>query len=108
MVGNFTLVCFFLTQSINIHLYDKGRKGTHLSNLSGPKGPSGPPSHENVIRQFGQSLTEEQRTSILAKISELQESRASFDEVKAIVDTFPGKMVSNPPSKQVTFINTVT
>ena len=82
--------------------------GASLRQNSGPKGPSGPPSHENVIRQFGQSLTEEQRTLILAKISELQESRASFDEVKAIVDTIPGKMVSNPPSKQVTFINKVT
>ena len=38
------------------------------------KGPGGPPSHENVISQFGKSLTEEQRISILAKISDLQES----------------------------------
>ena len=49
-------------------------------NSAPPKGPGGPPSHENVINQFGQSLTEEQRTSILTKVSELQESGASFEE----------------------------
>ena len=47
--------------------------GASLRPNSGPKGPGGPPSHENVISQFGKSLTEEQRTSILVKISELQE-----------------------------------
>ena len=47
-----------------------------------------PPSHENVISQFGKSLTEEQRTSILKTISELQESGASFEEIKGVVDSF--------------------
>jgi len=56
--------------------------GASLRPNSGPKGPGGPPSHENVISQFGKSLTEEERTSILAKISELQESGASFEEIK--------------------------
>ena len=55
--------------------------GASLRQNSAPKGPGGPPNHENVIRQFGQSLTEEQRTSILTKVSELQESGASFEAV---------------------------
>ena len=54
--------------------------GVSLRQNSAPKGPGDPPSHENVINQFGKSLTEEQRTSILAKVSELQESGASFEE----------------------------
>ena len=56
--------------------------GASLRPNSRPKGPGRPPSHENVISQFGKSLTEEQRTSILAKIFELQESGASFEKIK--------------------------
>ena len=63
--------------------------GASLRPNSASKGPGGPPSHENVISQFGKSLTEEQRTSILAKVSELQESGASFEEIKGVVDSFP-------------------
>ena len=73
--------------------------GASLRQNSAPKGPGGPPSHENVISQFGQSLTEEQRISILAKVSELQESGASFDEVKYTVDTFLKETGIEPPSK---------
>ena len=62
--------------------------GASLRPNSGPKGPGGPPSHKNVFRQFGQSLTEEQQTSILAKVSELQESGISFEEIKGVVDSF--------------------
>ena len=62
--------------------------GASLRQNSAPKGPGGPPSHENVISKFGQSLTEEQRTSILTKVSELQESGASFEEIKGVVDSF--------------------
>ena len=61
--------------------------GVSLRQNSAPKGPGGPPSHENAINQFSKNLTEEQRTSILKTISELQESEASFDEVKATVET---------------------
>ena len=82
--------------------------GAPLRPNSAPKGPGGHPSHENVINQFGKSLTEEQRTSILKTISELQESGAFFDEVKATVDTFLGKNGIEPPSKGGTFIDTIT
>ena len=47
--------------------------GASLRPTSEPKVPGGPPSHENVISQFGKSLTEEQRTSIFTKISKRQE-----------------------------------
>ena len=43
------------------------------------KGLGGPPSHKNVISKFGESLTEEQRTSILEKVAGLKKSGASFD-----------------------------
>ena len=82
--------------------------GTSLRQNSAPKGPGGPPSHENVFSQFGQSLTEEQRTSILKTISELQESGASFNEVKYTVDTFLKETGIEPPSKGGTFIDTIT
>ena len=111
--------CIFslsLIKAINISLSDKGKKmdlsiqpiGASLRQNSAPKGPGGPPSHENVISQFGHSLTEEQRTSILAKVSELQESGASFDEVKYTVDTFLKETGIEPPSKGGTFIDTIT
>ena len=44
--------------------------GASLRQNSAPKGPSGPPSHDNVFSQFDQSLTKEQRTSILKTIRE--------------------------------------
>ncbi|HIL26603.1 MAG TPA: hypothetical protein EYG21_04310 [Nitrospinaceae bacterium] len=82
--------------------------GASLRPNSGPKGPGGPLSHENVFRQFGQRLTEEQQTSILATVAELKESETSFDEVKAIVDTFLEENGIEPPNKGGTFITTVT
>ena len=82
--------------------------GASLKHNSAPKGPGGPPNHENVIRQFGQNLTEEKRTSILKTISELQESGASFDEVKYTVDTFLEENGIELPSKGGTFIDTIT
>ena len=74
--------------------------GASLRPNSGPKVPGGPPSHENVISQFGKSLTEEQRTSILAKISELQESGASFEEIKGVVDSFLEENGITPPGQR--------
>ena len=50
---------------------------------------------------------EEQRTSILKTIRELQESWASFDEVKYTVDTFLEETGIEPPSKGGTFIDTI-
>ena len=82
--------------------------GVSLRQNSAPKGPGDPPSHENVINQFGKSLTEEQRTSILKTISELQESGAFCDEVKATVDTFLEENGIELPSKGGTFIDTIT
>ena len=82
--------------------------GVSLRQNSAPKGPGGPPSHENAINQFSKNLTEEQRTSILKTISELQESEASFDEVKSTVETFLEKNGIEPPSKGGTFIDTIT
>ena len=69
-------------------------------NSAPPKGPGGPPNHENVIRQFGQNLTEEKRTSILKTISELQESGASFEEIKGVVDSFLEDNGITPPSQR--------
>ena len=75
--------------------------GASLRHNSAPsKGPGGPPSHENVISQFSQSLTEEQRTSILKTISELQESGASFEEIKGAVDSFLEENGITPPSQR--------
>ena len=74
--------------------------GVSLRQNSAPKEPGGPPSHENVINQFGKSLTEEQRTPILKTISELQESGASFEEIKGVVDSFLGDHGITPPSQR--------
>ena len=82
--------------------------GVSLRQNSAPKGPGGPPSHENAINQFSKNLTEEQRTSIIKTISELQESEASFDEVKSTVETFLEGNGIEPPSKGGTFIDTIT
>jgi hypothetical protein len=71
--------------------------GASLRPNPAPKGPGGPPSHENVISQFGQSLTEEQRISILKTISELQESGASFEEIKGVVDSFLVEIMASLP-----------
>ena len=97
----------FLIQPINISLSEKGEMDSSIQSIgaslrpsSASKGPGGPPSHENVISQFGQSLTEEQRTSILKTISELQESGASFEEIKGVVDSFLEENGITPPSQR--------
>ena len=74
--------------------------GISLRPNSEPKGPGGPPSHENIISQFGRCLTEEQRTSILAKISELQEFGASFEKIKDVVDSFLEENGITPPGQR--------
>ena len=74
--------------------------GAPLRPNSAPKGPGGHPSHENVINQFGQNLTEEQRISILKTISELQESGASFEEIKGVVDSFLEENGITAPSQR--------
>ena len=74
--------------------------GASLRPSSASKGPGGPPSHENVFSQFGKNLTEEQRTSILKTISELQESGASFEEIKGVVDSFLEENGITAPSQR--------
>ncbi len=44
--------------------------------------------HADVISKFGQSLTDDQRSSILKTIDVLQEAGESFDEIKEVVDGF--------------------
>ena len=69
--------------------------------------PSGPPSekqggrlsHEGVIERFGSSLTEDKKIEILTKIGELQESGASFEEIKGVVDSFLEENGIEPPGK---------
>ena len=82
-----------------------GGHGITPPSQRGPGGPGrGPLHNESVISQ----LTEEQLSSILAKVAELQESGASFDEVKNTVDTFLEENGIEPPSKGGTFIDTIT
>jgi hypothetical protein len=71
-----------------------------------PNGPSGGPlNNKNIISQ----LTEEQLSSILAKIAELKESGAPFDEVKHTVDSFLEETGIALPNKEGgTFIDTIT
>ena len=72
----------------------------------GQRGPGGGPlSNESVISQ----LTEGQLSSILKKVAELKESRASFDEVKHTVDSFLRKTGIKLPNKEGgIFIDTIT
>ena len=72
----------------------------------GPGGPGGGPlRNESVISQ----LTEGQLSSILKKVAELKESRASFDEVKHTVDSFLRKTGTKLPNKEGgIFIDTIT
>ena len=72
----------------------------------GQRGPGGGPlSNESVISQ----LTEGQLSSILKKVAELKESRASFDEVKHTVDSFLRETGIELPNKEGgIFIDTIT
>lgn len=51
----------------------------------GEKG--GPPSHASAIQSLGSTLTQEVQDSLLAGVTELEESGASFDEIKSYVDS---------------------
>ena len=72
----------------------------------GHGGPdSGSLSNESVISQ----LTEGQLSSILAKVVELKESGASFDEIKHTVDSFLRETGIELPNKEgEIFIDTIT
>jgi len=71
----------------------------------GQRGPGGPLSNESVISQ----LTEEQLSTILAKVAELKKSGASFDEVKYTVDSFLEETGTKLPNKEGgTFIDIIT
>ncbi len=47
----------------------------------------GPPSHAQAIETMGSSLSTEVRDSLFAAVEEMQETGATFDEIKSFVDT---------------------
>ena len=51
----------------------------------GSKG--GPPDHTTAVQSLGGNLTDGARDSLLAGVSELEESGASFEEIKSFVDS---------------------
>lgn len=52
---------------------------------SGGRG-EGPPSHATAIEKLGSSLSDDVKDSLLASVQELEESGASFEEIKSFVD----------------------
>ena len=57
------------------------------------------PEHAQVIQKFGQSLSDEQRSSILNTINILQRDGESFEEIKEVVDGFLEDNGITPPSQ---------
>ena len=55
--------------------------------------------HAKVIQDFGKSLTDDQRSSILKTINVLQTSGESFDEIKFVVDNFLEDNGITPPDQ---------
>ncbi len=55
--------------------------------------------HAKVIQDFGKSLTDDQRSSILKTINVLQTSGESFDEIKFVVDNFLEENGITPPDQ---------
>ena len=60
----------------------------------------GPPSHQNVISKFGESLTEEQRTSILAKFLSYKSLEHPSKRLRGIVDSFLEENGITPPGQR--------
>lgn len=52
----------------------------------GGGGRSGPPDHAAAIEKLGSTLTNEAKDSLLAGVEKLEESGASFEEIKSFVD----------------------
>ncbi len=57
-----------------------------------PKGAGGPPggakrSHADAIQTLGSELSEEVQAAMLESVEQLQEEGASFDDIKAFVDS---------------------
>ncbi|OUT95655.1 MAG: hypothetical protein CBC01_09090 [Betaproteobacteria bacterium TMED41] len=57
-----------------------------------------PSEHAQVINKFGQSLTDEARSSILNTINVLERDGESFEEIKEVVDGFLEDNGITPPS----------
>ena len=55
--------------------------------------------HAKVVQDFGTSLTDDQRSSILKTINVLQKSGESFDEIKFVVDNFLEDNGITPPDQ---------
>jgi methionine aminopeptidase len=60
--------------------------------------PVGQSEHAQVINKFGQSLTDQQRSSILNTVSVLQRDGETFEEIKQVVDGFLEDNGITPPS----------
>lgn len=52
-----------------------------------PGGNGPPPDHAAAIQALGSALSQEAQDFLVAGVTELQESGASFQEIKAFVDT---------------------
>ena len=65
---------------------------------------TGPLSNKGVISQ----LTEDKLSTILAEVSSLKETKASFDEIKERVDSFLKENNVRPPNLGGTFIDVLT
>lgn len=50
-------------------------------------GKGGPPDHASAIESLGSTLTDEAKDSLYAGVAELEESGASFEEIKSFVDS---------------------
>jgi hypothetical protein len=69
-------------------------QGTALANK-----PIGPSEHAQVINKFGQSLTDQQKSSILNTVNVLQRDGESFEEIRDVVDGFLEDNGITPPSQ---------
>ena len=50
-------------------------------------GGGNPPDHASAIEKLGSSLSNEAKDALFAGVEELEESGASFEEIKAFVDS---------------------
>ena len=65
---------------------------------------TGPLSNKGVISQ----LTEDKLSTILAEVTSLKNAKASFDEVKEVVDNFLKENNVKPPNMGGTFVDVLT
>ncbi len=53
----------------------------------GGGGKGGPPDHASAIESMGSTLTDDAMDTLLAGVKELEDSGASFEDIKSYVDT---------------------